>query len=104
MRFSSEVSVGPAANLPLQISLRFAEIGQIRGCVIYAMQAYQVFDKGFAQAPCCFCGELQTGRQLLTNDDAVNRLHQVKGSAQHGLIATIEKHLRSWTIDCVKLG
>src|ERR1700688_1823002 len=68
------------------------------------MQAYQVFDKGFAEAPCCFRRELQTRRQLLTKNDAVNRMHQVKGSAQHGLITTIEKYLSSWSIDSVKLG
>src|ERR1700683_503949 len=67
------------------------------------MQANEIVDKRFAEPACRFGGKIQTGREMPTKDDAVDRLHDIERRADHGSVVAIEKHFGSRRIDGVKV-
>src|SRR5580704_1535789 len=67
------------------------------------MQAHEIFNKGFAEPPCLFRGEIQTARQVSAKNDPVNRLHHVEWRAENGIIIAVKKHFRSRRVDGVQL-
>ena len=104
MRLRTVVALGPAANLAFEIAFRLAEIGEASGGVVHAMQAHEVFDEGFAEAAGFFRGEIETLGELSAQDNAVDRLHQVEGRADDGIVIAVEENFGSGLVNGVKIG
>src|ERR1700693_2437344 len=96
------VALCPTADLSLQVSVRLTKIGKSRGCVIHTMQANEIVDKRFAEPARGCGGKIQSGREMFTKNDAVDRVHEKERGADHGRGVAIKKKFRSRSVDGVK--
>src|SRR6202044_2375258 len=103
VRLGTVVALGPAADLTFQVSVRLTQVGKTCRGVIYAVQAYEIFDERFTEPPRCFRRKIQTGRQLPAKDDAVNRFHHIERCADNGGVVAIKEYFGSRSIDGVEL-
>src|SRR5580658_218719 len=102
MRPRAVVAFDPAAYLSFEIALRLAQIGEANRVVVQAVKQSEIIEEGFAQAARDPWGEIQAAWNISAENDAVNRLHQIKGSAQHAGIIAKENHLGCRRIICAK--
>jgi hypothetical protein len=92
------VALDPAANLAFEIALRLAQIGEADCVVIEAVKEREIIEKRFADTSCCLGRKVYVGRNILAKNDAMNGVHQIKRSAEHGEVVTKEKHMRGWRV------
>ncbi|KPX78164.1 Unknown protein sequence [Pseudomonas amygdali pv. mellea] len=89
------ITLRPARNLPLHVTLGFAQITQAARLVINAVQVHQFVDEALAQVFSLSCIQRQFGRQIRAQDDPLDALHHVKLRADHRLIRAVQVRLRA---------
>jgi hypothetical protein len=79
------VAAGPALDLALHIAFRLAQVGQAAGVVVHLVQLDQAVDEAFAQGFGPAGVEVQFGRDVRAQDDALDPLHHIELAADQAV-------------------
>ncbi len=89
------VTIDPAADLPLYITFRLAQVAEATGLVVDVVQVDELVDEALAQRSGLRGREIQFGRNILAQDDAAHPLHDVELGADERFVGAVGVGLRA---------
>src|SRR3990167_3052413 len=89
------VARAPATDLALYIAFRFAQVAETAGGVVDVVQLDHLVDEALAQLAGLVGIEVQLGRHIGAQDDAVDPLHYIEFGADHRFVRAVHIGFRA---------